>query len=305
MTQREKTQLLEENKRYILEEIKNRRKTRIELADELGVNRRSLYRAIKRWEEGREPYKQYTPEEERQRLSLGLPVVYVPTPSPKPPVFMHRPDTRETLYWLGMLATDGNLFRKENRRKYTVSNISKITLALTDKDVIEKFASYCDNPSTNITVKKHDNPNWNDLYIYSLLISEEEANWLESLGITPNKSKTMKVSDKLMDSRDFLRGVIDGDGHFYIRDRGKKGKEHQIGISTGSEYFANQVVNTFQRLFSDGKVNQDKRGTYRVYTNKKQTLYDALTYLYSDAPENLRMERKYENAMRILNEATF
>lgn len=287
MNRKEKALHLYQNKDYILKELRTR--TQQDVADEFGVFRTTLRRACKRWEQ--EGYELFNTEKSAAK-----------------PILMGRQDTPEYYYWLGILATDGNLFRSTRKGKFIDSNYSRITLALTDEDVVQKFATFCDYPARTISVRRGAKDTHKDTYIYAQIISEEEADYLESLGITPNKSKTLQVSDYLLHNPNFLRGVIDGDGHFHIRDRGSKGYDYQLGISTGSEAFANQIVDTFQRLFSDGKINPDRRRdsiTYRVYTNKKQTLIDALTLIYKDAPENLRMERKYQKAMEIIRNYDF
>lgn len=283
MSKEDKSRILYENREYIINELKTRLQK--DVAKEFGVSRTTLYRAVKRWSDP--DYELFSAEKT----------------GPKPIFFSEPENTREYFYWLGILATDGNLYRSTHKGKYTSRPVSRVTLALTDKDVVEKFAAFCNNPSRNITIKKHNNPNWKDSYIYAQLIPEEEADHLES--VVGKTKKSLCVPDSFLSNSDFMRGVIDGDGHFYVRNRGtKKGNDYQIGLSTGSEAFAHQVLDTFQRLFSDGAVI--KRGnTYRVYTNKKQTLYDALELFYRDAPEHIRMERTYENAMRILNEATY
>lgn len=288
MNNKEKAIQLYENRHYILKELRTR--TQKDVAEEFGVLRTTLRRACKRWEQ--EGYELF---EFKEKFAAK-------------PILLDKQGTREFYYWLGILVTDGNLFRGIRKGKYIDKTYSKITLAMTDEDVVRNFATFCDYEGRKVSVREASNPKHKDTYVYVQILPEEEADYLESLGLTPNKSKTLKVADHLLTSPDFLRGVVEGDGHFFVRDRGSKGYDYQLGIATGSEAFANQLVDTLQRLFSDGKINPDRRRdsiTYRVYTNKKQTLIDALTLIYKDAPENLRMERKYQKAMEIIRNYDF
>lgn len=107
-------------------------------------------------------------------------------------------------YAIGLLATDGNLSTDGRHINFT----SK------DKDQVENF-KLCLNLSNKIgrkarggeTEKKYYVLQFGDVHFYQ---------FLASIGLRPNKSKTLKslkIPDKYV--FDFLRGHFDGDGSFY------------------------------------------------------------------------------------------
>ena len=100
-----------------------------------------------------------------------------------------------------------------------------------------------------------------------------------------------------MKTKDFLRGVIDGDG--YIRKKG-----YEISITTGSEIFAEQLKNSFINLFNiEPKIYKNsknrKNTIYNVTILGKEKVKFVLNELYTNADTYL--ERKYLNAVLVSN----
>lgn len=119
----------------------------------------------------------------------------------------------ENSYWLGVLATDGNIYK------------SRIKLAVQDKDKewLQKYASI-----TGANLLKEPKNCW-AVSFKSPIVSE----YLESKGITPNKSLTIKY--KGVFNWDFVRGCIDGDGCM------AKATPFSIKLFSASIIFINQV----------------------------------------------------------------
>lgn len=128
------------------------------------------------------------------------------------------------------------------------------------------------------------------------------VNDIQALGISPNKSKTMrlpKVPPEFFSH--FARGFLDGDGWIYIR--GSR-NEIAVGFSNGSYAFLREFISglsqrlklTTNNLRSRQKIT--KRGiranTYQV-DYSCENAYKILLYLYSNlATDDLFMERKYK-----------
>ena len=123
---------------------------------------------------------------------------------PKPKRLISEEWTPELAYAIGLIATDGNL----GRRFYYINLTSK------DKEQVENF-SKCLGVKLTIgrkgrgagMAKKYYVIQFKNKIFYSFLLT---------LGLTPNKSKTLgaiKVPKELF--WDFLRGCYDGDGSSY------------------------------------------------------------------------------------------
>ncbi|PIT92750.1 MAG: hypothetical protein COU08_00800 [Candidatus Harrisonbacteria bacterium CG10_big_fil_rev_8_21_14_0_10_42_17] len=107
-------------------------------------------------------------------------------------------------YVIGLLATDGCLSKNGRHIDFT----SK------DKEQVETFKQ-CLGLSSKIGRKKSDS---NEAKKYFRIQFSDVLfhRWLVSIGLTPNKSKTiseLKIPDKYF--FDFLRGCFDGDGSMY------------------------------------------------------------------------------------------
>lgn len=95
-------------------------------------------------------------------------------------------------YWLGYLISDGNVAKNSNTISFYTS---------TDLDHLKNIFKFLD---TKLKISKNNT-------CYSIGFSNKEVKeYLISIGITPNKSKTLKLKIEL--NKDILRGVFDGDG---------------------------------------------------------------------------------------------
>ncbi|MDP2923571.1 MAG: hypothetical protein Q8O30_07650 [Candidatus Omnitrophota bacterium] len=117
-------------------------------------------------------------------------------------------------YVVGLITTDGSLSNDERHIVFTSSDIQLIKtfkecLRLKNKITLNPFGQYAKRQSYKIQ--------FSSIALYS---------WLLKIGLTPNKTKTIKllrISDKYFP--DFIRGHIDGDGSIFIyRDSHNKYK---------------------------------------------------------------------------------
>lgn len=124
-------------------------------------------------------------------------------------------DSAEKAYWIGFLATDGNIY----------DNIVSIALQARDKNHIEKFKKLL---KSNHPIYDIDSKLNNKIFksVKFQIRSDKLCDDLISLGITKNKSLTLKpqkIKDEFVP--DYIRGLIDGDGCIHIR------KDNQMSIS--------------------------------------------------------------------------
>ena len=190
-------------------------------------------------------------------------------------------ENKNVNYWLGFLTADGSIYE------------DRIRLGLQEQDLghIIKFKNFV-NKDLNVSKTIKDNK-----YIgYNVTFRNKEiVYFLNELGITSNKSLTLNINLNI--TKDFLRGVIDGDG--YIRKKG-----YEISITTGSEIFAEQLQNSFVDLFNiTPKIYKNSKNRintiYNVTILGKEKVKFVLRELYNNADTYL--ERKYQNAVLIGN----
>ena len=112
-------------------------------------------------------------------------------------------DSHAKYYWLGFLATDGNIAKKEAR--------IRLELKDEDIDILYKLAKFCE---TNIPLKHRTNSS-NCQYSCLDINSSELKKYLAEYNIIPNKTETFTIPlDKIPEQYlwDFIRGMMDGDG---------------------------------------------------------------------------------------------
>ena len=113
----------------------------------------------------------------------------------------------EMAYVLGFFTADGNMIKNKRGAHF-------IEFQIADKDLLEKIKKAF-NSNHKITVRKRRGI-WKTSYRLQIG-SKEIFNDLLKLGLTPNKSKIIKlpnISDKYFSH--FLRGYFDGDGNVTI-----------------------------------------------------------------------------------------
>lgn len=166
--------------------------------------------------------------------------------------------TEELAYWLGFILTDGNI-RRQGKRSWQI----RFNIQRSDRDHLQRFLDFLQS----------DYP----IYDYNCtkscavtITSEEFGNLVMSYGITPCKSKTVKVDHRLATSRHFWRGVLDGDG--WLSKNGQR-----FGIA-GTYDVCSQFV-SFMNLGLEPKIRGNN--FYVVETCGKKarlvakTLYDS------------------------------
>ena len=111
---------------------------------------------------------------------------------------------KRALYWIGFLMADGNITNTKEQKSIA------IYLAEKDRGHIVKFLEFIGGYGRKIThVKK--------THAHGVKIrSKHMVDKLMSVGVKPRKSLSAKALKGTQKSRDFWRGVIDGDGSIGI-----------------------------------------------------------------------------------------
>lgn len=181
--------------------------------------------------------------------------------------------TQDLWYFVGLLATDGNL-SKDGRH---------VEVTAKEKDFLEGLRKRCYIPQ-KVSCKANGRGQISHrIQIGSVAFYQ----FLMSVGFMPNKSKIIqkvKVPDAYF--AHFLRGVVDGDGSIRKWLHPSNGREQwSLRISTASEGFAIWLLAEIQRIFKvRGQVHNDQRKIWIVKFGKLSCQQIALQcYLQPEA----------------------
>jgi hypothetical protein len=197
----------------------------------------------------------------------------------------------ELAYAVGLIATDGNL-SSDGRHIIFVSK---------DKGQIETFKR-CLKSRNKVGMKKSGFTEERKYY-YVALGDVMFYKWLVSIGLTPNKTKTigaLKVPNRYF--FDFVRGHLDGDGSCfsYWDPRWKSSFMFYISFTSASLFHLQWLQNKLVRLINiKGYIAQDGRGVVwsLKYAKKAGRILFKHLYKQQNSP---RLMRKYRKLLKIL-----
>jgi len=184
---------------------------------------------------------------------------------------------RSAMYWGGFLAADGYV--------NTGSNAITLTLGSVDEGHLLKFKRFLKSghPIRDTVYKTKE------LYFHSAPIIED----LTFFGIHQKKSLTYDPPVHCIWDRDFWRGMVDGDG-FVSEERGYA----RMGLCGSEmalmkfEHFAKNITNT--------NAGVNKSNNIKMLHLKGGPALDLMKYLYFDADENIRLDRKFDKVLNLL-----
>ncbi|HZQ09907.1 MAG TPA: LAGLIDADG family homing endonuclease [Anaerolineae bacterium] len=198
----------------------------------------------------------------------------------------------ELAYAVGLIASDGNLD----------SDRVRVEFVSTDRELIDLYCEALGLDSIHVgeTSYKSRKP-W-----YKVRISDRTfRNFLEKIGLTPAKSKTLgelQIPDKFF--ADFLRGVLDGDGSWYIH-KSLFGRYQylRVELSSASSRFIKWIE---QKIIELGGMNGIWRtrslGRYHYLTFIGKQALELGRWVYY-APDVLALSRKRRVWEEIQNRA--
>ena len=208
--------------------------------------------------------------------------------------------TPDSLYWIGFLYADGHI-EKEPRKR--------ISLTISNKDEMH-LKKYCKFFGEGLQIRDVTDPNakaprqvnFDGKYLRVGFSSKGIYDRLLNLGFTNNKTLNLIPDNELKNSRDFWRGVIDGDGHVCMTgDTRANGKYNYacVGLS-GTE----DTLIGFLKFVKDNGIETEvspykdkKRNVWKLDIHNIKAL-KILDLLYKDSTTYL--ERKYQKYQKLI-----
>lgn len=193
-------------------------------------------------------------------------------------------------YILGIIATDGNLSTDDRH----------IVLTSKDKVLLEDIKGYL---KIDNKIGSKRNGNSKEKKYFTLQIGDKNFyNFLVSIGLTQNKSKTigkLLIPNKYFPH--FLRGCIDGDGNIDVfMHKESSRKQLRIRLASASNKFliwiSSEIKNQFR--INGGWVYSPKSKSWQVLTYGKKDSITILQMIYKN--KTLFLERKYRAAKEFL-----
>ena len=194
--------------------------------------------------------------------------------------------TPESLYFLGYLFSDGCLSSSSNA----------IQISSADKEILIKLNKLisADNIVRQISEKKN-----NKQAYYLLQITNKEIYQdLLNLGLYPNKSLNLTIPEYLSDSKDFWRGMIDGDGTMGVYN-----KQFTLGIAGTYSVcesfikFCNKYISSNRKIHINSKSGKNfatgLNGTKALIIHKA---------LYENSSIYMERKQKFSNLYHLINE---
>lgn len=206
----------------------------------------------------------------------------------------------KSLYWLGFLAADGNVYK--HQYSYSLS----LKLADKDREHLLKFKTDIESLSPiHNTIKKASSEAFKkkEYPAVQLTINSEKIfNRLAEFNIVPAKSHIYRFPDQLKnhpDVRHFIRGCLDGDG--WWREHRNNGKDYTTEIRVGmcgTPIFVREMFDIIKMIcnIQSGSYYIRKSGkTGDFEFCAKADVNKIVDWLYQDA--TIFLERKRAIAM--------
>ena len=171
---------------------------------------------------------------------------------------------KEVQYWIGFISADGNI-STPTYSKYTID------VSADEKDV-QHLCKYSKFIGYDVQPKSYKNKKYGS-YMCSVRFGNKEIHqFLNKIGITPNKSKTLHLNIPL--TSHIVRGVLDGDG--CVKCVGDK--RVSVEIATGSELFFNQLKTYLKQFLKVTGTFSNGLGLVRVCTQSEIVKFYDLLY---------------------------
>lgn len=207
--------------------------------------------------------------------------------------FLKHIESEEEAYFLGFAMADGCMCRYKNGR-YQFS----IKIKSTDINILLKLVDAIGFDREKIKTGNQYRNGTLVSFCEILIGNQVFCKNLLRLGIIQRKTGHEKIPKEIPKEyiRHFIRGFVDGDGWVYLVNASAK---QTIGCCSRSKEIIEQIAKVFKdNIGVDLNITVSKK-LYRINTSAKKKCYLISKYLYDNS--NIHLDRKYENAINIIN----
>lgn len=208
--------------------------------------------------------------------------------------FFEKIDSEEKAYFLGLLISDGNVFKDNTGRQASIS----ITLDLKDEYILQKFKEVL---NVNTSISK-DGRGCGQIAIRSNLMADD----LKQYGVVPRKSYITylpKINDIYMSH--LIRGILDGDGSILAklspRQDGHNKYLHSIsfcGSHQLMEDIAKYLYNNLQLKQSIQVYDYQDKNLSDIHIQNYEDMEKVGNWLYKDATIYLIRKNNIYNSFK-------
>ena len=196
-------------------------------------------------------------------------------------------DTEEKAYWLGFIASDGNI------RKDLLE--CSITVQESDSNHLKKFSKCFEDYYT----VKHYNYSYSYPIAKISIYSKQCCLDLEKYGIIPNKSLSLKVNKELIPNnllKDFIRGYFDGNGSIYrsTLNRNSGYNYEEWGCNFVGSY---EMILLIKDFFKSNNPIIKRKAVFSIDWGGTLSTYEVLKKLYENS--TIFLDRKKEKFLEL------
>jgi hypothetical protein len=204
-------------------------------------------------------------------------------------------DTPEIIYFLGLFWADGYMYQNKNNSTIGIGLVEGDMKELEPHlDKIGKWNKRINDSKKISSWKPTKSLLTNNKRLYDFLVSFDF------------KDKSLKSADKILGvvpenlKHYFFRGLIDGDGCFYINTKSKS-TQRQFSISSTTNQDWTYIIDIFNRLgIKKYKINIGKGSNIRVVN--KEGIVKMGDYIYQNyRNDKIGLLRKYNKFIEIKN----
>ena len=214
-------------------------------------------------------------------------------------------DTPEKAYYLGLIASDGCVYKRKQKEK--CQSWLRLALQSIDEKVLFMFKDYLhSNKPLSHSIRHGENYDTNITGIE--IISDEMVEDLKQRNIVPRKTYIFETPDISLDLYShYFRGYFDGDGSIYFKSSIFLPSQCEINIA-GFQHNLNKMQNILngfgiKSLYIDDKRQQQNNFNLqfgRLALSSIENKYFFLKYIYQNCG-NLYIDRKKEKADQFFN----
>jgi hypothetical protein len=205
------------------------------------------------------------------------------------------PLSNEAAYWLGMLLADGCISQR-TAKSGKIYHILILGLKEEDSGHVDKFANFMGTSSRGRLFKVNSLYGATKVYLIQISIRDMYKR-LNELGIVRQKTYVNQhVSNEVKNSRDFWRGVIDGDGTITDNNPSK----HPVVAVCGTRLLVEDFTNITEIVVGKRPTVGAIKSIFRASLSCTKAK-EFLSWLYYD--DCVALSRKEKTARRILQES--